>query len=64
MFKFLGVLGMAKANPKVIETKGSLGILSFNRQHTDEIKAAFALSGIHTLGISGTIKRAKQKFYK
>jgi len=60
--KFLGILGMAKANPQIIEAKNGKGILSFNRQHADEIKTALVFSGIHTLGVSGTINRLRQKF--
>jgi RNase P/RNase MRP subunit POP5 len=64
LFEFLGVLGMAKANPQIIDIKGDKGIIMFNRDFTDEIRAALAFARIHTLGISGTINKTKQKFYK
>jgi len=63
LFDFLGILGMAKANPQVIIMRENIGILSFNRQYADEIKTALVLSGVHTLGVSGTINKAKQKFF-
>jgi RNase P/RNase MRP subunit POP5 len=55
---------MSKANPVVIEHKNGKGILSFNRKYADEIKSALVFYNIHTLGISGTIKKAKEKFLK
>ena len=64
LFEFLGILGMAKANPQVIIMKEGRGIIMFNREYADDIKSALAFSGIHTLGISGTINKAKQKFLK
>ena len=63
LMDFLGILGVAKANPAIILSKKDEGILSFNRDYSDEIKTALAFSGIHTLGISGTIKKAKAKFF-
>jgi RNase P/RNase MRP subunit POP5 len=60
--EFLGILGMAKANPRIIEAKKGHGILSFNRKYADDIRTALVFSGIHTLGISGTINKLKQKF--
>ena len=62
--EFLGILGVAKANPQIIEAKKGKGILSFNRQYADEIRAAFAFANIHTLGISGTINKLRQKFLR
>jgi RNase P/RNase MRP subunit POP5 len=63
LFEFLGVLGMAKANPQIIDIKGDKGIIMFNRDFTDEVRTALVFSGIHTIGISGTINKAKQKFF-
>ena len=62
LLEFLGILGVAKANPSVIWTKNRKGILSFNRKYADDIKTALIFSGIHTLGISGTINKLRQKF--
>lgn len=64
LLEFLGILGYAKASPILIESKKGKGILSFNRNHADEIKAAFIFYNIRTLGISGTIKKAREKFLK
>jgi len=63
MFEYLGILGMAKSAAQIIGMKKDRGIIMFNREFTDEIRAALAFSGIHTLGISGTINKAKQKFF-
>ena len=62
LLEFLGILGMSKANPVIIEFKKNVGILSFNRKYADDIKSALVFYNIHTLGISGTIKKAKEKF--
>ena len=62
LFEFLGILGMAKANPQVIWTAKGKGIIMFNRQFADDIKTALVFSGIHTLGVSGTINKLKSKF--
>jgi RNase P/RNase MRP subunit POP5 len=64
LYEFLGVLGFAKAAPLIVESKKGYGVLSFNRQYTNEIRAAFSFYHLETLGISGTIKKAKQKFLK
>jgi RNase P/RNase MRP subunit POP5 len=64
LLEFLGILGMSKANPVIIEFKKNVGILSFNRKYADDIKSALVFYNIHTLGISGTIKKAKEKFIK
>ena len=64
LLEFLGILGFAKANPVIVEIKKNYGILSFNSKYADEIRTAFAFSNIRTLGISGTIKKAKEKFLK
>lgn len=63
LFEFLGILGMAKANPQVILMKGDKGIIMFNRDYADEVRTALVFSGMHTVGISGTINKAKQKFF-
>lgn len=62
LLEFLGILGYAKASPMLIESKKDKGIISFNSKYADEVKSALVFYGLHTLGISGTIKRAKQKF--
>ncbi|MEM2956001.1 MAG: hypothetical protein QW041_00245 [Candidatus Pacearchaeota archaeon] len=62
--EFLGILGIAKASPMIIETKKDIGILSFNRKYTNEIKTALIFYNIKTIGISGTLKKAKEKFIK
>ncbi len=62
LLEFLGILGYAKAGPILVEYSKGKGIISFNRKHADEVKSALLFYNIHTLGISGTIKRAKAKF--
>ena len=60
---FVGLLGWAKAGPQFIEQKGEF-ILSINHDSLDNIRVALEMSGIKCLGVSGTIKKLKEKFVK
>jgi ribonuclease P/MRP protein subunit POP5 len=71
--KFLGELGVSKTSLWLIEWNESKqkGILKTNRKSVDEVRAAFALikeiNGKrvipHILGVSGTIKKTREKFF-
>ena len=60
---FIGILGWARAAPSFLEDKGNL-ILAINHDTLDNIRTALELSGINCLGVSGTIKKLKDKFIK
>ena len=58
---YIGILGYAKASPKiVIKNKKNL-ILAVNRKELDKIRASFLLSGknIKILKVSGSLKKLK-----
>lgn len=58
---YVGILGYAKASPKiVIKNKKNL-ILAVNRKELDKIRAAFLLSGknIKILKVSGSLKKLR-----
>ena len=63
---FLGTIGYAKAGPQIvkIEQKGSkiYCILSINREHVNNVRAAIALSRnqIICAGVSGTLLKLKR----
>lgn len=67
---FVGVLGYAAAGPLFVESGQADGklyfILSVTTRWVDAVKAAIALldSGllIRCIGVSGTIKKAREKF--
>lgn len=61
IIEYIGILGYAKASPKVItKTKGKV-ILAINRKELDKIRAAFLLSEkkIKILKVSGSLKKLK-----
>jgi len=64
LMEFLGILGWAKIAPVILVSKRDYGVIGFNRKYANEIRAAFAFYGLEVLGISGTIKKAKDKFMK
>jgi len=63
---FLGTLGYAKAGPQIVKTeqKGSRTycILSINREHVNNVRAALALSKHQIIckGVSGTLLKLKR----
>ena len=59
---YLGVLGFSKAIPKLIELKQNKAIISVNRKYVKDVKAAFIFSKISCIGVSGILKRAREKF--
>ena len=63
LMRFLGELGWAKANPMLISS-GSQMILSINHDSLDDVRAGLELSGVHCIGVSGTIKKLKENFLK
>ena len=59
---FIGTLGFASASVKfVLEEKDKI-IISANTKFVSKIKAGLALNNIPCVGVSGTIKKAMQKF--
>ena len=58
---YIGVLGWAKAAPQFIEEKNG-PVLAINHDSLDNVRAALELAGINCLGVSGTIKKLKDKF--
>lgn len=69
--KFLGELNYGKAGIMLIDYKGNKAILKVNHKHVDEAKTALALvkdinnhqASIRTLGTSGILKKAKQRYF-
>ncbi|ODS39161.1 MAG: hypothetical protein A7316_06280 [Candidatus Altiarchaeales archaeon WOR_SM1_86-2] len=71
--RFLGELGVSKMSLWLIEWNGETrkGILKVNHKSVDEMRASIALireingkrAIFHVLGVSGTIKRAREKYY-
>lgn len=66
---FIGVLGYAKAGVFFVEqekvnVKQIYFILSVVTKYVDAVKAAIALMRpkVHCIGVSGTIKKAREKF--
>ena len=71
--EFLGDLGLSRISLKIIEwdTDRQRGVLKVNHKSTENIRAALALIKeinkiqviFHVLGISGTLKTAREKFF-
>ena len=61
---YLGVLGYSKASPVFISftPEKSKAILAVNRKQVNDVKAGLLLAGIRCIGVSGTIKKAREKF--
>jgi len=61
ILKFIGVLGYAKASPRIIKKSKQQTILSINRKELEKIRASFLLSkkDIRIEKISGTINNLK-----
>ena len=58
---YIGILGYAKASPKIITRLKDKIILAINRNELDKVRAAFLLSGknIKILKVSGSLKKLK-----
>lgn len=57
ILEFIGVLGFAEANPKVIKQNSQSMILSVNRESLDKIRASFSVSDkdLEITRVSGAI---------
>ncbi|PIU76224.1 hypothetical protein COS75_00180 [Candidatus Pacearchaeota archaeon CG06_land_8_20_14_3_00_35_12] len=71
ILRFLGILGYAKAGPKIIavtsKNNNSYIILSILTKYVDSAKASIALIKefqCRCIGVSGTIKKLREKFFK
>jgi len=67
--KFLGILGMSKVNPVIMDDKfdGKKGIIRINHKYKDEVIVALNLIQdfkINVVGVSGILKKAEEKFLK
>ena len=57
---YIGILGYAKASPKIIQKDKKTAILAVNRKELDKVRASFLLAGkIKILKVSGTLKKLK-----
>ena len=65
IFDFIGQLGWARSSPQFVDDKSAEKsrntILAINHNYLDEVRTASELSNIHCLGVSGTIKKLKDK---
>lgn len=62
ILKNLGNLGYRKVNPKFIRYEKDKIFLSVIRNQVNKVKSSLAMEKIKVVGVSGTIKRARQKF--
>lgn len=62
ILEFLGVYGYAKAGIKFISFEKEKSIISVTTKYVSQVKAALAMQGLGCVGVSGTIKRAREKF--
>jgi RNase P/RNase MRP subunit POP5 len=66
--KFMGEFGISKAGFMILSDSWNdkKGIIKINPKYVDEIKMVLGLIKgkiiVNTLGVSGTLKKAKQKF--
>lgn len=57
---YVGILGYAKASPKIIARNRDKIILAINRKELDKVRAAFLLAGkIKVLKVSGSLRKLK-----
>ncbi len=64
LLEALGIMGYAKASPRIIGVEKGKTILLTSPKALNEVKSALALSGIRCIGISGTINKSRKKFIK
>ncbi len=70
--KFLGELGVSRSGLMIIsdQFKDNIGVVKANNKYVDEVKTALSLIKkvdnkkviVNTIGVSGTLKKAKIKF--
>lgn len=68
---FFGHLTMLNSNIRFIDTKKQKGIIKINNKFTDNLKAMFTQINninnqkviLRSLGVSGILNKAKQKYY-
>ena len=58
---YMGILGWAKAKPSFLRL-GKKIVVSVDRKEIENVKAAFEISEILVVRVSGTIKGLKKKF--
>ncbi len=58
---YIGILGYAKASPKIISREKGRLILAINRKELDKVRAAFLIAGknIKILRVGGSLKKLK-----
>ena len=44
------------------DEKKRKGILKVNNKYVEKVRFALSLNNIHTIGVSGTLKKAEKKF--
>ncbi len=61
ILEYVGILGYAKAFPKIVAKSENKVILAVNRKELDKIRASFLLSEkeIKILKVSGSLKKLK-----
>lgn len=62
VLEFIGTLGFAKSSVKFVLNEKDKLIISVNPKYVSKVKAGLALKRISCVGVSGTIKKAMQKF--
>lgn len=67
--RFLGILGMSKANPVVMEDKflDGQGIIRINHAFKDEVIVGLSLieeTSVRVIGVSGILKKAETKYFR
>lgn len=56
---YIGILGYAKASPRIIKQEKNKMILAINRKELDKIKAAFLFCDIKVKKVSGSLKKLR-----
>lgn len=61
ILEFVGTLGYAKVNPKIINFSIGKVILAINRESLDKVRASFLISGkdLKIVKVSGSVKKLK-----
>jgi RNase P/RNase MRP subunit POP5 len=55
---YIGILGYAKANPRIVKKSGKNNVLAVDRGELDKVRGAFAIASdkIQVIKVSGTLK--------
>ena len=63
---FLGILGMSKVNPLIMKDKfkKNKGIIRINHAFKNEVIMALSLVNVKTIGVSGILKKAEEKYLR